>query len=84
MLFSHAGRPLKAHSQLRRWTDLNASDIKIFVAHLIVMAKYWSTNSLTRTPFFGKILSGNIFQNILVNLHISDNNTDYPRDDPKP
>ena len=48
------------------------------MAHLIVMGlvkkpnkvKYWSTNSLTRTPF----------QNILVNLHISDNNTDYPHD----
>ena len=46
------------------------------------MAKYWSTNSLTRTPFFGKILSRNTFQNILVSLHISDNNTDYPCDNP--
>ena len=46
------------------------------------MAKYWSTNSLTRTPFFGKILSSNTFQNILVNLYISDNNTDYPHDNP--
>ena len=60
------------------------------MAHLIVMglvkkpnmAKYWSTNSLTRTPFFGKILSRNTFQNILVNLHISDNNTDYYCDNP--
>ena len=34
MLFSQAGSPLKAHLQLRRWTDLNASDIKIFVVHL--------------------------------------------------
>ena len=88
MLFSQAGSPLKAHSQLRRWRNLNSSDIKIFVAHLIVMglikrtnmAKYWSTNSLTKRPFFGKILSGNTFQNILMNLHISDNNPDYPHD----
>ena len=88
MLFSPSGSPLKANSQLRRWSDLNASDIKIFVAHLSVMemvkksntAKYWSTNSLTRTPFFCKILSRNIFQNILMNLHISDNNTDHPHD----
>ena len=57
LCFSHAGSPLKAYLRLRRWTDLNASDIKIFVAHLIVMglvkitmAKYWSTNSLTMTP----------------------------------
>ena len=90
LLFSHAGSLLKAHSWLRRWSNLNASDIKIFVAHLIViglvknpnMAKYWSTNSLTMTPFFGKILSSNAFQNILVNLHISDNNTDYSHDNP--
>ena len=60
----------------------------IFVAHLIVMglvkktsmAKYWSTNSFTRTPFFGKVLPRNTFQNILMNLHIADNNTDYPSD----
>ena len=90
MLFPHAGSPLKAHSQLRKGTSLNASDINIFVAHLTVMglvkkpnmAKYWSTNFLTRTPFFGKILSRNTFQNILMNLHISDNNTDYPHDNP--
>ena len=64
MLFSHVGSPLKALSWLRRWSNLNASDIMIFVAHLIVMGlvkktnivKYCSTNSLTRTPFFGKIV----------------------------
>ena len=90
MLFSHVGSPLKAHSQPRRWSNINESDIKIFVAHLIVMglvkkpymAKYCSTNSETRTAFFGKILSRNTFQNILVNLHISDNNTHYPHDNP--
>ena len=90
MLLSHAGIPLKAHSQPRRWIDLNVSDIKIFVAHLIVMglvrkpimARYWSTYTLTRTSFFGKVLSRDTFQNILMNLHISDNNTDYPYDNP--
>ena len=46
------------------------------------MAKFWNTNFLIRTPFFGKILSRNTFQNILVNLHISDNNTDYPHENP--
>ena len=81
---------MKVHSQLIIWSDLNASDIKIFVAHLIVMglvkktnmAKYLSTNPLTRTPFFGKTLSRNTFQNIIMSLHISDNVTDYPHDDP--
>ena len=60
------------------------------MAHLIVkglakkpnVAKYWSFNPLMRTPFFGKILSRNTFQNILMNLHIADNNTDYPCDNP--
>ena len=88
----HAGSPLKAHSCLRRWSNLNASDIMIFVTHLIViglvkkpnMAKYWSTNSLMRTTFFGKRLSRNTFQNILMNLHIADNNADYPHDNSKP
>ena len=64
--------------------------MKIFVAHLTVMGlvkkpnmeKYWSTDSLIRTSFFGKILSRNTFQNILVNLHISENYTDYPCDNP--
>ena len=90
MLFSHAGSSLKAHLWLRRYSSLNASDIKIFVAQLIAMglvkkpnmAEYWSTNSLTRTPFLAKILSRNTFQNILMNLHISDNNTVYLCDNP--
>ena len=37
MLFSHAGSPLKTHSQLRRQINVNASDIQIFVGHLIVV-----------------------------------------------
>ena len=54
MLLSHAGTPLKAHSQLRRWTNLNASDIKIFVAHLIVMG-------LVKKNKHGKILEHKLF-----------------------
>ena len=38
--------------------------------------------TLWQDPFFGKILSRNTFQNILMNQHIADNNTDYPCDNP--
>ena len=54
MLFSHAGSPLKAHSSLRRWSDLNASDIKIFLAPLIVMG-------LVKKTKHGKILEHQLF-----------------------
>ena len=44
------------------WKDINESDMKIFIGHLILMgivkksqiAKYWSRNVLTDTPYFGK------------------------------
>ena len=57
----------RQHAQLGTWKDLNESDIKIFIAHLLIMSSikkpmlhnYWSTNSLTRTPFFRTYLSRN-------------------------
>ena len=60
----------RQHAQLGTWKDLNESDIKIFIAHLLIISSikksmlhnYWSTNSLTRTPFFGTYLSRNKFQ----------------------
>ena len=56
------------------------SDVKLFIAHNIIMGqvkksdleKYWSTNTKTRLPFFGKYISRNKFQSILWNLHVSD------------
>ena len=75
------------HHRLCNWTDVNASDIKIFLAHVIVMglvrkltiSKYWRCNSFGSTPFFGIHLTRPQFERILVNLHINDNtraNTD--------
>ena len=63
----------RQHAQLGTWKDLNESDIKFFIAHLLIMSSikksalhnYWSTNSLMRTPFFGTYLSRNKFQDIL-------------------
>ena len=48
------------HHRLCNWMDVNASDIKIFLAHVIVMglvrksmiSKYWRRNSFGSTPIF--------------------------------
>ena len=75
------------HHRLCNWTDVNASDIKIFLAHVIVMglvrkstiSKYWRRNSFGSTPFFGIHLTRPQFERLLVNLHVNDNtraNTD--------
>ena len=52
----------------------------VFVAHLIVIGIlrknslewYWSRDSILNMPIFGHYMSGNHFQNILWNLHVSD------------
>ena len=66
--------------QQRSWKDLNVADIKLFMAHVIVMSLvrksavhgYWSKNTLLHTPFFGKYLSRNKFQTTLWHLHFND------------
>ena len=57
------------HDRMNDWKDINESDMKIFIAHLILMgivkksqiAKYWSRNVLTATPYFGKTMMRNPF-----------------------
>ena len=69
----------KKHSHLHSWKDLNAADIKLLMAHVIVMSLvckstvhgYWSKNTLSHMPFFGKYLSRNKFQTILWHLHFN-------------
>ena len=69
----------RQHAWLGTWKDLNKSDIKIFIAHLLIMSSikksalhnYWSTDSLTRTPIFGTYLSRNKFQDILWNFQVA-------------
>ena len=54
----------RQHARLGTWRDINASDIKIFIAHLLVMSSvhktalhnYWSTTTLSNTPFLASIL----------------------------
>ena len=70
----------RQHAHLFTWRDITASDIKIFIAHLLVMSSvhktalhnYWSTTTLSHTPFFGQYIGRNKFQDILWNLHICD------------
>ena len=66
---------------------MNAADIKLFIAHLLVMFSmkkpalhsYWSATSPSRTPFFRQYLSRNKFQDILWNLHVCDTSSNPPR-----
>ena len=70
----------RQHARLGQWKDLHPSDMKIFTAHLLIMSSvhkpalhnYWSTKTLSRTPFFGQYIGRNKFQEILWNLHVAD------------
>ena len=76
----------RRHARLGTWRDLNDADIKIFIAHLLVMSSvkkpalhnYWSREKLSRTPFFGTYISRNKFQDILWNLHVADTTHNPP------
>ena len=70
----------KKHNRLDCWKDINAIDIKLFMAHDIVISLvcksavygYWSKNTLSHRPVFGKYLSKNKFQTIPWHLHFND------------
>ena len=74
--FSH-----RQHTFHNIWRDDNSGDIRIFIAYLIIMGLvqksridyYWSTCNLNKTPLFGKYVSCSHFQNILLKLHLSEN-----------
>ena len=82
-----ADRTHKPYSRLNNWKDINEGDVQMFFAHIIVtglvkkasLDKYWSTDTLVRTPFFGKYLSRNAFQKLLGNIHVSDNSKARPK-----
>ena len=73
----------KRRARAHFWADINASDLKIFMAHQIVMglvrkskvANYWRRDSNIDTPFFGKYMNRTTFERILSNIHVSDNTT---------
>lgn len=71
----------RQHSRMLKWVPVDLEEMKVFLALVISMGlvqkddleKYWSCNEIDETPFFGKHMTRNRFQNILSNFHISDN-----------
>ena len=72
---------------LNNWEDTSLDEMKVFVAHLIVIGilkknslkQYWSRDSILNMPYFGHYMSRNCFQNILWNLHVSDPDETNPQ-----
>ena len=77
------------HSRMHQWKDVNESDMKIFMALVILMGltrkanivKYWSKSKLISTPTFRKYITRMKFELILKCLHLTDNSLDNG-DDP--
>ena len=71
---------------MNNWKDVNEDDIKVIMSRMIITGlvkksnseKYWSSNNLGQTPFFGKYLSRNAFQKLLSNIHLNDNSKCRP------
>ena len=57
----------KKHCCLNLWSDCSTGDIKMFLAHILIMGlvmkpdleKYWNTNTKAKVPFFGQYMSRN-------------------------
>lgn len=78
------------HARSKKWKDISGGDVRIFLAHLIVMGlvrktsieSYWNNSTTVKTPFFGDYMSRNTFQSILSNLQVVDSQLDVPRNSP--
>lgn len=76
----------KKYSRLNVWKEITENELKLFVAHLLLMGilrkseieKYWNTSGVGQTPFFGKLMSRNRFTAILSNLHICNDSANPP------
>ena len=76
------------HHRLLKWTNINESNLKIFLGHVIIMGlvrkptitKYWRKKEMCNTPFFGQYMTRTQFEMILANIHIIDNT--IPSQDP--
>ena len=77
----------KKHCHLNSWSDCSTGDIKMFLAHILIMGlvkkpdleKYWNTNTKAQVPFFGQYMSRNRFQSLLWNFHVNDDSHNPPR-----
>lgn len=70
----------KPFARINRWKDTTEAELKVFVAHLILMGltrkpdieSYWAQDKFTKMPFFGKYMSRDRFTAILANFHVAD------------
>ena len=77
---SIARLPFLPHSRANKWQDVTREELKSFFGLYFLtgllwkphLELYWSTEEITSTPYFSKVMSRNRFQNILRFLHFSD------------
>ena len=67
------------------WKDITASDIQLFMGHVIMsilkksaLHSYWNKSTLSSTPFLWKYMSCNKFQSILWHLHVNNTSNNPP------
>ena len=73
-------------SRVNNWKQVTESELKIFVAHLLVMGvlrkpdmeSYWCSTGVCQIPFFGRWMSRNRFTAILANMHLTDDSRNPP------
>ena len=76
----------KKHCHLNSWCDVSTGDIKMFIAHILIMGlmkkpdleKYWNMRTKAKAPFFSQYMSRNRFQSILWNFHVNDDSHNPP------
>ena len=81
-MIERLAKGLKTNQNVRLsdWRNTTPDEMKVVIAHIIVFGllkktsieQYWSLDVVLNTPFFGRYMSRNQFQNILWNLHVSD------------
>ena len=66
---------------MANWKPVTVAELKVFFGLLFAMGlvvkpdikSYWSTNAVSGTPFFGKIICRNRFDAIMMAFHLNDN-----------
>ena len=81
---------LKEKSRFRKWTHTTWQEMKVFVAMLITMglmvqlafSEYWTTDEVTETPFYRKLMSRDRAYLLMSFFHLADNSLYVPRQQP--
>lgn len=81
---------LKKNSLWKVWQPVKIHEIYLFfaiIAHMCLVKKtkvreYWCKNFFLATPFPSSVMSRDRFRAILTNLHLNDNRTYVPRNEP--